>query len=422
MFVLEVISRMTYIDNRQKFYNQLPEFWADMYGQEYALYEPAEISEDAVKDAKLLGERGGHILFKTASLLQSKNIDDDILQLLGFPEVLNSFLRYQMPLAKTVIGRIDSIETPEGHKIMEFNSDTPTFIYECFKVNGLICKHHGYYDPNENKEKQLKSAIRSSILSAYRHLKTKHAPNIVFTAHDENIEDKQTVLYLKDLSGFPSQFVPLEELVIKKGIGLFDQKGKRIDVLYRQTFPIELLIQDVDKMTNEHIGLQLTELVVQNKLAIINPPSAFLLQSKAILAVIWGLHEERSPYFSSEEHEWIERYFLPTYLEPDTFLKNKDKYVQKPVFGREGDTVRIFDGNGSIIDQDKHKSYDNYVSVYQKHVSLPKMTFQSHKGVQEGYRMTGTFIINGKPSAFGYRIGNAITDNLSYFLPSCIKE
>ncbi|ANC77968.1 glutathionylspermidine synthase [Fictibacillus phosphorivorans] len=413
---------MTYIVNRQKFYNKLPEFWADMYGQEYALYEPAEISEDAVRDARNLGERAGHILFKTASLLQSEDIEDDTLQLLGFPSALNSFLRHQTPLAKTVIGRIDSIETPEGHKIMEFNSDTPTFIFECFKVNGLICKHHGYRDPNEEKEKQLQNAVRSSILSAYRNLQKEHAPYIVFTAHEENIEDKHTVLYLKELSGFPSEFVPLEELVIRKGIGLFDQKGKKIDVLYRQTFPIELLIQDVDKVTNEDIGLQLTELVVQNKLAVINPPSAFLLQSKAILAVIWGLHEERSPYFTSEEHEWIERYFLPTYLEPETFLKNKEKYVQKPVFGREGDTVRIFDGNGVMIDQDKHLSYDHYVSVYQKYVSLPKMTFQSVKGIQKGYRMTGTFLINGKASAFGYRIGNAITDNLSYFLPSYIKQ
>lgn len=420
--VCSEVSHLSYVENRTNFYSQLPEFWADMYGQEYALYTPYKISEGVPKAIKNLGEKAGHILFKTASLLQSESIEDDTLKLLGFPEAILPFLRYQTPLPKTVIGRIDSIETPFGHKIMEFNSDTPTFIYECFKVNGLLSQHFGYSDPNKGTEEQLKQAVRSAILTSYRHLKTSHAPHIVFTAHDENLEDKQTVLYLQELSGFPSKFVALNELIIKKDIGLFDQQGKKIDVLYRQTFPIELLIQDKDKETNEDIGLQLTQLVIQNKLAIVNPPSAFLLQSKAVLAVIWGLHEEQSPFFTKEEHEWVDRYFLPTYLEPDIFLTNKEKFVQKPVFGREGDTVRVFDENGRLIEQDQHTTYDHYVSIYQKHVPLPKMKFESQLGVQDGHRMTGTFIINGKPSAFGYRVGNAITDNLSYFLPTYLKK
>jgi glutathionylspermidine synthase len=410
---------MNYNEERKKFYEQIPEFWADMYGQEYALYEPFLIDKEEVDSVKEFGSRASHILFKTTALLQ--NLEDDTLRLLGFPDSLFPFLRFQTLLPKTVIGRIDSIETLEGHKVMEFNSDTPTFIYECFKVNGLISKHFDGNNPNAGTEDELKRAVRSAILTSYRGLKTSHSPNIVFTSHDENIEDKQTVLYLKELSGFPSQYIPLDQLIIRKNEGLYDAEGKKIDVLYRQTFPIELLIQDRDVVTDEEIGLQLTDLVIQNKLAIVNPPSAFLLQSKAVLAVIWGLHEERSLYFTEEEHEWIARYFLPTYLEPDLFLENNEMFVQKPVFGREGDTVRIFDEKGRLLDQDKHTTYEQYTSVYQKYVLLPIMKFKSQKGTIEGHRMTGTFIINGQPSAFGYRVGNRITDNLSYFLPSALK-
>jgi glutathionylspermidine synthase len=412
---------MSYIEQRKKFYEKIPEFWADMYGQEYALYTPLFIEKGEADSVKEFGSRVSQILFKTASLLQSQSLEDDILRLLGFPDSLFSFLRFPTALPKTVIGRIDSIETLDGHKVMEFNSDTPTFIYECFKINGLISQHFEGNDPNAGSEEELKRAVRSAILTSYRGLETSHSPNIVFTSHDDNIEDKQTVLYLKKLCGFPSQYIPLDQLVISKNEGLYDTEGKKIDVLYRQTFPIELLIQDKDIATDEEIGLQLTDLVIQKKLAIVNPPSAFLLQSKAVLAVIWGMHEERATFFTEEEHEWIGQYFLPTYLEPDLFLKNKEMFVQKPVFGREGDTVRIFDGEGKLLDQDKHKTYENYVSVYQKYASLPKMSFESQKGTIEGHRMTGTFIINGRPSAFGYRVGNRITDNLSYFLPSCIK-
>ncbi|MBY6035387.1 glutathionylspermidine synthase family protein [Fictibacillus nanhaiensis] len=413
---------LNYTQERKRFYEKLPEFWADMYGQEYALYTPYPIESTEKESVKEFGTKASHILFKTASLLQSPEIKDETLQLLGFPDSLVAFLRFQSPLPKTVIGRIDSIETPDGHKVMEFNSDTPTFIYECFKVNELLCEHFRKINPNAGMEKDLRHAIRTSLLSSYRGLGTSHSPNIAFTSHGENMEDKQTVLYLQKLCGFPSQYIPLEELIIQKNEGLYDQNGKKIDVLYRQTFPIELLIQDKDLETNEQIGLQLTDLVIQNKLAIVNPPSAFLLQSKAVLALIWGLYEERSPYFTSQEHEWISQYFLPTYLEPDPFLSKKERYVQKPVFGREGDTVRIFDGNGNIVDQDKNATYEQYASVYQKYVPLPKMKFECERGNMEGHRMTGTFIINGKPSAFGYRVGNPITDNLSYFLPSCLQN
>jgi glutathionylspermidine synthase len=417
----EVFYYMSYIEERKKFYDKIPEFWADMYGQEYALYTPHFIEKEEAESVKEFGTRVSQILFKTGALLQSPSMKNDILRLLGFPDSLFSFLRFHTALPKTVIGRIDSIEAQDGHKVMEFNSDTPTFIYECFKINGLISEHFGGYDPNTGSEEELKRAVRSAILTSYRELKTSHSPNIVFTSHDDNMEDKETVLYLKKLCGFPSQYIPLDQLVIRKNEGLYDTEGKKIDVLYRQTFPIELLIQDKDIATDEEIGLQLTDLVIQKKLAIVNPPSAFLLQSKAVLAVIWGMHEERATFFTEEEHEWIRQYFLPTYLEPDLFLKNKEMFVQKPVFGREGDTVRIFNEKGLLLDQDKHTTYEHYVSVYQKYVPLPKMKFESQKGLIEGHRMTGTFVINGRPSAFGYRVGNRITDNLSYFLPSCIK-
>ena len=55
-------------------------------------------------------------------------------------------------------------------------------------------------------------------------------------------------------------------------------------------------------MSQNKIGLWLIELVAQNLLTMVNPPSAFLLQNKAVQAVIWGLHEEQNSFFSAEEH------------------------------------------------------------------------------------------------------------------------
>ena len=47
---------------------------------------------------------------------------------------------------------------------------------------------------------------------------------------------------------------------------------------------------------------------------------------------------------------------LPTYLEADLFL-GKSPFVQKPSFGREGDTITIRDKDTNIMIQNAHETY-----------------------------------------------------------------
>ncbi len=398
-----------YLARRQKFYSQIEGFWADLYGEEYALYDMKRINRQEVIRIRLATERIGKIFSKTAVLL--REVPYETFLEMGYPEETISFLRLKTFQAESVIARLDLIPCGDGYKCIEINSDTPTFIKELFHVNGLLCQEFGTENPNEGFEKQLYHAVRESV----RESSKVQSPHIVFTAHEDHIEDRETVQYLK--KAIPdSKFTPLHKLQIQRGVGLFDDNGVRIDVLYRQTFPIETVIMDRDKEGNP-IGLWLLELVEEDKLSIINPASAFLLQNKAVQAVIWGLHEERHPFFTEQEHKWIEEYFLPTYLEADPFLKRHLPYVKKPVFGREGDTVEIFGEDGQLMHADRQKSYTLYNSVYQLYVEQPTVDFQSEKGNQKGRLLLGSFLVNGKPAAFGYRVGGMITDNLSYYLP-----
>ncbi|MGX9136533.1 glutathionylspermidine synthase family protein [Rummeliibacillus sp. JY-2-4R] len=153
-----------------------------------------------------------------------------------------------------------------------------------------------------------------------------------------------------------------------------------------------------------------------------NPPSAFLLQNKAVQSEIWGLHEEHHPFFTEEEHTWIDEYFLPTYLEPDYFLQKGIPYVKKPSFGREGDTVEIFNKDGQLIHADVERSYSEFIPVYQQFVEHPPITFNCNKGKQRGKLLLGSFLLNGKATAIGYRIGGNITNNLSYYLPAGVLK
>lgn len=408
----------SYVQDRDDFYKEIPAFWPDLYGEEYALYDISVINQKELESIRQCTERAGKIFFKVCELLRI--VQDEILLEMGFPKETLTFLRLKTISNESVIARLDLIKYNNTFKCIEINSDTPTFIMELFHVNGRAANHFGFADPNKGMEDNLANSIQSAIGEASKWVNAED-PYIVFTAHDDNIEDKNTVQYLKTLYRLPAAFIPLHRLRIEPDIGLFDGSGRKIDILYRQTFPIENLIMDEDQEGNL-IGKWLLDLVQKRKLSILNPPSAFLLQNKAIMAVIWGLHERGNVFFTEEEHSWIKEYFIATFFEADIFIQNQLPYVKKPIFGREGDTVQIFDPTGSLLIEEHQKTYSHIPSIYQQFAPLPQVSYQSAKGSQNGHLLIGSFLINGKASSIGFRVGGEITNNLSCFLPAGLAK
>ena len=117
--------------------------------------------------------------------------------------------------------------------------------------------------------------------------------------------------------------------------------------------------------------------------------SAFLLQSKSIQCLIWGLVEEEA-FYTNEERQWIKEYMLPTYLEPDLFL-GKDSFVQKPSFGREGDTITVRDKDENIMMQNAHQTYKASLPIFQKYTELPVVSLETEKGMEKLSYVFGSF-------------------------------
>lgn len=424
---VDLVDKMSeFSQERQKFYEQIDDFWHDLYDTEYALWDVKVVSKSTIERIRLATKRIGQIFDKTAKLL--RQLDDDTLCQLGFPVNTLPFLRLQTLPLESVIARLDLVDTENGLKLLEMNSDTPTFIKETFNVNGKVCEAFGLEDPNEGCTKKLQKAIENAIYMSGQFVRKSSDMNVVFTSHGDHEEDRLTTLYLKQVSGVNSQYVTLSQLrIIDKAIiqdgeiilepGLYDLNGRKIDVLYRQTYPIEHLIGDEDPLTKEKVGQILLQFVKKRELAIINPPSAFLLQSKAILALIWGLHKEKHPFYTKEELSWIESYFLPTYLDDDLFIDKNQSYVKKPAFGREGDTVEIYKGTGEKIEANANQTYQDSLPVYQQFIELPKTVIKTENGERNVHYMYGSFYVSGEASAIGIRAGGQITDNESYFLP-----
>ncbi|HDR7563655.1 MULTISPECIES: glutathionylspermidine synthase family protein [Bacillus] len=404
-----------YIKKRKEFYSNYPHFWSDLYECEYSLFHVFPITEQTMKQLQVATERMGKIFFKTARIL--RNLSNEQLLELGFPTASLPFIRLKGMYPESVISRFDFALTEDNRiKMLEFNSDTPTFIVECFQMNGKVCEELDYDDPNANQERLLSSGITKAVMEFTKGMEE---PNVVFTAHPEHIEDWNTTMYLSGLCHVENKVMPMTELRITDD-ALVDRDGLPIDVLYRQTYPIEDLIEDQDPETGDLVGVELLQLVKEGKLFIINPLSAFLLQPKSIQCLIWGLAEEGA-FYTSEEQKWIKEYMLPTYLEPDLFF-GKSPFVQKPSFGREGDTITIRDKDTNIMIRNAHETYKSSLPIFQKYTELPVVFLETEKGIEKLSYVFGAFLIAGKASSIGIRAGEKITGNESYYLPVGIKK
>ncbi|WP_257985541.1 glutathionylspermidine synthase family protein [Bacillus sp. V5-8f] len=155
--------KQSWRNERYDIYGQIPDFWHDLYNSEYALLDIKLETVERIQAIRRAAENAGRIFFKTARLLRM--LDDETLMRLGFPRETLSYTRIKTLEQESVIARIDFVVNAREIKVMEINSDTPTFIKETFHVNKYLCAHLNYQNSNEGCEEELAAAIQEAILS-----------------------------------------------------------------------------------------------------------------------------------------------------------------------------------------------------------------------------------------------------------------
>ena len=351
-------------------------------------------------DIQIATSRIGNIVNKAYKIILA---DKSLQAKLGLPaETMEAI---QIPSDYfSYFSRLDLIVSDGQIKLIEINCDTPTGYLETSVANEIITADKGFKSPNE---------LEINIFRAWRMIEKEYAitdETVYFTSYGENEEDRQTVLFNMKCSGMNAEYIAVEDIVIDEN-GLYDLKGDKIEFLYR-LYPLEFLPTDVDGDGRE-IGKMFLNHIADGTVKIINPPSSFMMQSKAVMAVIWSFYNsKRTDLFTSEELQDIATYFLPTTFD-NRFTG--EKYVEKPVFGREGGGVVILDEINSVIEKDEENWYSEFNKIYQQYMPMPDYTVDTWNGEYTGKLLVGSFLIGGEPSGLFLRVGEKITGNLSMF-------
>ena len=294
-------------------------------------------------------------------------------------------------------GRFDLAGGIEGKpiKLLEFNADTPTMLYESALLQWALLKYN-----NLDENKQFNN-IHNALSENFKRLITLGEDTsafgslyegwkILFSCIADSSEDVSTTRFLEYIareSGFICDFAPIDKIsfCVNEGVSF---EGVNYEFLFK-LIPWENIAID-----EPELALLMSEMMQNHNTIFLNPAYTLLFQSKRMLKILWDLFPH---------HPLL----LPASFEP---LANT-KQVCKRAFGREGANIDILDSQGRIIES-KDGIYANHKSVYQ--------AFYELNSYKNSYYQPNVFFAY-ESCGLGFRKGGNIIDNFSKFVSHCIK-
>jgi len=368
----------------------------DTDGTSYVTDELVEVTSDEAEAYYTAGNE----LYDMYATAAEYVIDNDLFFELGIPFNLVETIKksWENDVHWHLYGRFDLSGGIDGKpiKLIEFNADTPTGLFETAIVQWAMLK------VNDMDEEKQFNTVYESISDNFKRLITLFDDTssfeeryegwrILFSSIEGVDEEEVTTKLLQrmaDDAGFLTGFEFLQNVQFDDE-GISDSQNQDYEYWFK-LFPWE----DISIEEGE-LALTLQHIMESQSAIILNPAYTLLFQSKGMLKILCDLFPD-SPYL------------LETSYEP---LSNK-AYVEKKVFGREGANVKFINADGSI-EAETQGEYGHYKSVYQEAVEFP----QDSKG---NYYQAGVFFAY-EACGLGYRRGGKILDNMSKFVGHLIK-
>lgn len=369
--------------------------WADIEEEQYWIDQIVALDRNVYEELHQASVLLWQVFDKTVRHIHGNH---GIYELIGIPPILWEIIDGS-PLPDPGLisryARFDFAIDQDGTiKLLELNADTPTGYVEASIATPWLCEDAGVDTVN--------TGMKELIAAAWGE---ERPDTVSCVAYGEHLEDSGTIEALVLHSGLDVVCRDCLELYVDEGV-LKDASGRVIERMFA-LYPKEWMAVDEG-------GDALAYSIETGKLTLFNLPPAILLQTKGLMAVVWGLYE-LGQLFDEEERNAIGSYLLPTYNKP-VF---EGSYVSKSMFGREGGSVRLFDQNGGLEleDQDGYDTSVLFPTVYQKRANLATV----HTSRGELHLLAGMFVINGQPCGLLGRGGGPITGNTSHYIPIGVR-
>jgi glutathionylspermidine synthase len=322
-------------------------------------------------------------------------IDNELFFELGIPFNLVDMIKksWENDVHWHIYGRFDLAGGIDGKpiKLIEFNADTPTGLFETALLQWALLKHN-----NMDEEKQFNN-VYEAISNNFKRLITLFDDTsvfderydgwkILFSSISNNDEEEITTKLLEQMAndaGFVTGFEFLENTHFDDD-GIYDTHENPYEYWFK-LYPWEDIAVD-----EPELATTLTNIMQNQKAIILNPAYTLLFQSKGMMKILCDLFPD-SPYL------------LQTSFEPLQGVKQ----VEKSVFGREGANTAIIDAENQLVVK-TDGPYDNYKKIYQEYVEFPKDIHgeKYQAGVFFAYEACG----------LSFRKGGEIMDNMSKFV------
>jgi glutathionylspermidine synthase len=285
--------------------------------------------------------------------------------------------------APAIYGRFDLCYDGKSEpKLLEFNADTPTSLFEASIVQWFWLK-----DFDEPKDQF--NSIHEKLIYYWRYLKNYlYDDRLHFTCVKGVLEDFTTTAYLQDCAmqaGLETGFIYINDIGWDNNNNYFvDLENKPIRNIFK-LYPYEWMV-------NETFG---KNLVIDTLKAFwIEPSWKMILSNKAILPILWQLF----PYHKN---------LLPSYFT----RRNLKDHVKKPFLSREGTNIAMVENEKLIASSDGDYGAEGF--IFQELCKLPDFG--------GNHPVIGSWIIGQQAAGIGIRESDGlITDNLSRFVPHLI--
>ena len=295
-------------------------------------------------------------------------------------------------------GRFDLAGGIDGHpiKLLEFNADTPTALFETAIVQWAILKQNGLEESSQF------NALYEALLDNFKRLVTLEESiedfeeryngwKFLFTSVKDNQEEENTVRLLQHIAaeaGYETEFAYIDEIEFSDKEGIL-YRGESYELWFKLIPWEDIALEEPD------LAMLLKNIILNQKAIIFNPAYTLMFQSKALLKILWDLYPGH-----------------PLLLETSFKPLVGQKQVEKPIFGREGGNISILDTDGSPVVQ-AEGDYGNHKMVYQAYTELPSDSMGA------SYQ-AGLFYVF-EACALGFRKGGLILDNMSKFVGHIVE-